>query len=600
MRNVIVRVENIFAAVATIALVVLPLADIVTHQFSNSGILGADPLIQHLALWVGMLGAALAARDGKLLALATGTMLPEGRVRHVARVCAAAAGAAVATIFAVGGVALVGVDRLFETRIGPDVPLWAVDAVFPFAFGLIALRLAWNASGSRIGRLAAASGIVAGYFVASHPASIAGDPAWPWLAALVVAAVLGAPIFALLGGAAMVLFLVQGSKPVVPLIAAYGQLTSSSLPAIPLFTLAGFLLAEGRSSDRLLRMFRALFGGVPGGTAVVTAALCAFFTTFTGGSGVTILALGGLLLPALLADGYRDRFSLGLITASGSLGLLFPPSMPLILYGIIAANAGIEDLFIGGLLPGLLMLALVAALGVREGLTIGARGTGFSPGEALASAWAAKWELLLPVVVLASLFGGFATLVQSAALAALFALVVQRFVHRDLSNGDVIRVVGDAVALIGGVLLILAVAVGLTNYLVDAEVPARLVDWTRAHIESPTMFLLALNVFLLVVGCVMDIYSAIVVVVPLIVPLASAFGIHPVHLGVIFIANLELGYLTPPVGLNLFLASYRFKRPLLEVARSVLPPLAILAGGVLLITYVPWLTLGLLRLFGRG
>ena len=325
-----------------------------------------------------------------------------------------------------------------------------------------------------------------------------------------------------------------------------------------------------------------------------------FFTAFTGGSGVTILALGGLLYPALVADRYRDRFALGLVTSAGSLGLLFPPSVPLILYGIIAQNVTIEDLFIGGFLPGCLMLGLLALLGVREGYKSGAERTPFRGREALAATWEAKWELLLPVIVLVSMFGGLATPVESAALAALFALIVQRFIHRDLkSNREVVRVVDNAVALIGGVLIILAVAVGFTNYLVDAQVPARLVEWTQAHVQSPLAFLLALNVFLLVVGCLMDIYSAIIVVVPLIIPLAAAFGIHPVHLGVIFIANLELGYLTPPVGLNLFLASYRFKRPMLEVAASALPMLAILAVGVLLITYVPWLTLGLLQLMGR-
>jgi tripartite ATP-independent transporter DctM subunit len=334
---------------------------------------------------------------------------------------------------------------------------------------------------------------------------------------------------------------------------------------------------------------------------VAAATLCAFFTLFTGGSGVTILALGGLLLPALLTEGYRERFSIGLLTASGSLGLLFPLSVPLILYGIVAQNVAIEDLFIGGLLPGLLLLGLIAALGVREAVRSKAARSPFRLREAAAGLWEAKWEFLLPVVVLIALLGGYATMSESAAIAALYALIVQRFIHRDLPSWrDVLKVSSDCVALVGGVLIILAVAVGLTNYLVNAQVPMLLIDWTQSHVQSKWVFLLCLNVFLLLVGTVMDIFSAIVVVVPLIIPLAQVFDINLVHLGVIFIANLELGYLHPPLGLNLLLASYRFKKPVLEVTWATLPMLGILAGGVLLITYVPWLTMGLLTWMGRG
>jgi tripartite ATP-independent transporter DctM subunit len=375
---------------------------------------------------------------------------------------------------------------------------------------------------------------------------------------------------------------------------------SPTLPAIPLFTLAGFILAEGHASGRLLRVFRSLFGWIPGGSAVVCAVLCSFFTAFTGGSGVTILALGGVLFPALLKDGYRERFALGLLTASGSLGLLLPPSLPLILYGVVA-QIPIEDLFIGGILPGILLTAMMAAWGVREGLVSGAGRQTFEVGEAMAALWAAKWELALPVVVLVAMFSGIATAVEAAALTACYALFAQSVIHRDVSiRRDLLRVLAECVGLIGGVLVILGVAVGLTSWMVGAQIPLRLVEFTRGHIDSRFMFLLALNLFLLVVGCLMEIFPAIVVVVPLILPLGVAFGIHPVHLGIIFVANLELGYLTPLVGLNILLASYRFKRPVLEVARAALPMGGILAIGVLLITYVPWLTLGILRMLGRA
>jgi C4-dicarboxylate transporter, DctM subunit len=418
-----------------------------------------------------------------------------------------------------------------------------------------------------------------------------GAAAWPGLVVLIVSAVCGMPIFGLLGGIAVFLFLAQGDSAATALIGSYDQLTSDGLAALPLFTLAGFLLAEGRSSDRLLRLFRAFFGWMPGGTAIIATTLCAFFTVFTGGSGVTILALGGLLLPALLADGYRPKFSLGLITAAGSLGLLFPPALPLILYGFIA-GVSISDLFIGGLLPGIVMLLFLSAWGVREAIIAKTLRSRFDGREAAAAFWEAKWELAMPVVILGSLLIG-ATPVQSSALAALFALIVQRFIHRDMKNfADVRRVMSDSISLVGGVLVILAVAVGLTNYMIDAQIPEAMLEWTRAHISSPGMFLLALNGVLLIVGCLMDIFSATVVVVPLITRIAQEFGIDPIHLGIIFVANLELGYLTPPVGLNLFVSSYRFNKPVLEVARATLPMLIILAIAVLLITYVPWLTTG--------
>jgi tripartite ATP-independent transporter DctM subunit len=332
---------------------------------------------------------------------------------------------------------------------------------------------------------------------------------------------------------------------------------------------------------------------------VVCAVLCAFFTAFTGGSGVTILALGALLFQALRHEGYGDRFSLGLLTGCGSLGLLFPPSLPIILYGIVG-NVPIENLFLGGILPGFLLLGLIAAWGIRQGIVSRAPRVPFRPGELARAAFEAKWELLLPVVVGVAIFGGFATIVEAAALTVLYTFAVECFVLRDLSvRRDLPRVLHQCVVLVGGVLVILGAAMGLSSYMVDAQVPARLVEWTQQHVHSPLVFLLALNVFLMVVGCLMDIFSAVVVVVPLIVPIAAVFDVHPVHLGIIFIANLELGYLTPPVGLNLFLASYRFNKPLLEVVRASMPLLLILLIGVLVITYVPALTTGILQWTGR-
>lgn len=603
MKALAVRAENLLAALAISGLMLLPLAEIFLRNVFHIVIPGAAPIAQNLTLWVGLLGAAIAAREGKLLTLATGEFLPKGIVENVALVVTGFVGAAVATLFLVGGVNFARTEYEAAEMIA-GVPMWIAVLVIPFAFGLIAVRLAWRAH-TWIGRALAALGIVAGWWLSQHLDVISGQALWPWFAVLGVAALLGAPIFALLGGVAMVGLLGQGMLPDLAVNAAHEQLTSSSagLATIPLFTLAGFLLAEGKSPERLLRMLRAWFGWIPGGTAIAAAALCAFFTLFTGGSGVTILALGGLLLPAMLKEGYRERFSIGLLTASGSLGLLFPLSVPLILFAIVVSAAGtpveMGNMFIGGVLPGVLMLVLVGLLGSREALRQRLQRLPFRLNEMLAATWEAKWELLLPVVVLGALIGNLAKTAELAPVAALYALIVQRFIHRDLkSNADVVRVMDDCVSLVGGVLLILCVAIGLTRYFVLIEVPEQLIAWTSAHVADRWVFLLCLNVFLLLVGTVMDIFSAIVVVAPLLLPLAAHFKIDPVHLGVIFVANLELGYLHPPLGLNLLLASVRFKKPVLEVMWATLPFLAILAGGVLLITYWDWLTLGILRMTG--
>jgi tripartite ATP-independent transporter DctM subunit len=542
------------------------------------------------------------------------------------------------------------IEREAGTNIGAGIQAWVAQIVLPITFALIAIRLVWrpgfnslspathvdthepeatdarlngsrsddsgarvkgsrsdarrsaSRSGERspwIDRGLASLGILAAVALIRIPSLIEGHSLWPIWVLIVAAAIAGTPLFAILGGAAALLFMRDGVTPATVLIETYSLSVSPTLPAIPLFTLAGFLLAEGHASERLLRVFRAWFGWIPGGTAVVCAVLCSFFTVFTGGSGVTILALGGVLFPALLKDGYREKFALGLLTASGSLGLLLPPALPLILYAVVA-QIPIEDIFIGGILPGILLTSMVAAWGVREGIQSGAGRYPFRAGEAGASLWAAKWELAIPVLVLVAMFSGLATAVESAALTALYALIVQAAIHRDLSlRSDLPRAFTECVTVIGGVLIILGVAQGFTSYLVGAQVPAMLVEWVRGHIVSRLTFLLVLNLFLLAVGWLMEIFAAIVVVVPLIVPLGAAFGIHPVHLGIIFIANLELGFLTPLVGLNIFLASYRFKRPVLEVCAAALPMMAILGAGVLVITYIPWLTTGLLAMLGR-
>jgi TRAP-type C4-dicarboxylate transport system permease large subunit/TRAP-type C4-dicarboxylate transport system permease small subunit len=552
------------AVAALAAMVALPLIEAAARKLIGVGIPGSSVFVQHLTLWVAFLGAALAAREKPAKSLA-----------NAVAACATA-------LLARASLDLTVLEREAATELPLSIPVWVALAVLPISFALIAARLVWSSAESWTGRIPALVGLAVGLVIGQYPQLLEGRAAWPGLVLIVIGTLAGGPIFAALGGSAVLLFLIEGIPAAAVPAETYRLAVSPTLPAIPLFTLAGFLVAQGDASKRLLRVFRAFLGWLPGGTAVVVAVLCAFFTVFTGGSGVTILALGGLLFQAMQSDGYRENFSLGLLTASGSLGLLFAPALPLILYGIVA-EIPIRDLFIGGLVPGVLMLVLVAGWGVWEGFRRGGSRQKFEWRETGTALWIAKWEIVLPFLVLGAIFSGLATLVEVSAMTAFYAFVVQCFIHRDLRiRKDLFRVTGECIVF------------------VDAQVPDRMLAWAKDSIASPLLFLLALNVFLLVVGCLMDIFSAIVVVVPLIVPMGLAFGIDPIHLGIIFVANLELGYLTPPVGLNLFLASYRFERPLLKIWRAAIPMLVILGIGVLLITYMPSLTLGLLELVGRG
>jgi C4-dicarboxylate transporter, DctM subunit len=596
VKRALAWLEDGVVAVLLLALVALPASAFLGRLMFGSAWSAAIPLAQHANLLLAFAGAVLAAREKKLLRLAGVEFLERSpRLRPFLPLGAWIA-CAVTGLLANASWQLVLLEREFPTYIAGLFPLWPLLCVLPFAFLAMGVRLALGGEIPRWARVLALVALAAGAGFGGEP--LLGVSARLPIALLLVSAVLGAPLYVALGGAALFLFAAQGSPgdpypgSAVP-IEMLQLATSPFLPAIPLFTLAGLLLTEG-AARRLLDVFRAFFGWLPGSTAVVCALLCAFFSIFTGGSGVTILALGGLLFQALKADGYREDFALGLVTGSGALGNLLPPALPLILFGI-AAQIPIEELFRGGILPGLLTIGLVALYGMRAGVSARVPRTPFRVRTALAALWQAKLELALPVVTLALLMSGKATLLEAAAGTVLYALVVQMLVHREVRPGDLPRILREAGALVGGVLVILCAAKGLSSYFVDAQVPTRLLEWVQGQVDSPWAFLLALNGFLLVVGCFLDIYSATFVVVPLLLELGRAYGIDPVHLGILFIANLELGYLTPPVGLNLFLASYRFQRPLLVVARASVPMMLILAFGVLLITYVPWLTTALAR-----
>ena len=599
------EVENLLVSLALAALVLLPLGEIVLRKVFQTGISGATAFQQHLTLLIGLLGGALAAREGRLLTLSTLMDFLKGQGQVFARVFSSAFAAGISVFLCVAAAQLVQTEKEAGKILAYGIPLWTIQLVMPLSFGVIALRLLWRAAESWRGRLVAlllAGGVV---WTGLRPPIAPDTLVLPALLTLLLAVVLGAPIFVLLGGAALILFWGQDLPIASISLTHYSMVTNPTLPTVPLFTLAGYFLAEGGASKRLIRVFQALFGQFRGGPAIVTVLACAFFTSFTGASGVTILALGGLLMPVLMGAGYSERSTLGLLTGSGGLGLLFPPSLPLILYAIVASlnKAGgvtIEKMFLGGLGPGLLLVAMAAGLGIRLGPKEEAGPPAFDRGEAGRAIWAAKWELLLPVVALVALFGGFATPVEAAAVTALYAFVVETFVYHDFKRArEIPRVMADCGLLVGGVLLILGVALGFSNYLIDAQIPTHAAEWVTGAVKSKYAFLLAVNLCLLVVGCVMDVYSAIVVVVPLIVPLGLAYGIDPIHLGIIFLANMELGLLTPTVGINIFLSSYRFGKPVLQVSRAVIPMQCMLVIGVLLITYLPPLTTLLPRWFGR-
>jgi len=597
IREYINRSENILTVGVFSILAIFPAVEIITRILGRPGIPASPILVQHMTLWIGFVGAVLATRQNKLLSLTRDPLFSPDSVFSNGRWIAKNISFVIIGALFWGSIRLVMIEYDYPIQISPGVYRWFIQLIMPIGFLLIAFQILLKSSKEKLFRILML--LIGILFVVIGNNDLFRDSVyflWISIGFILFSMFYGTPIFIGLGGLA-VLFFWHDYTPISAISAeTYRIVVSPTLPTIPLFTLAGYILAESRSSERIFYLFRAAFGWVPGGTPIVIVFLCGFFTALTGGSGVAILALGGLLFPLLKKEGYSELFSLGLITLAGSLGLLFPPSLPLIIYGV-TARVSIKDLFIGGLVPGIIIALVIAGYSIFQGYSQHVERQSLDIQKIIKELKNSFWEVIIPILILFGVFGGYTTLVETAASVVIYVLLVEVFVYKDLKFNDMPRIVLDCATLIGGVLIILGVAMGFTSYLVDAQIPMLLMDWVEQNISSKYVFLLLLNILLLVVGCLMDIFSAIIIIVPLITPLISLFpDIHPVHLAVIFIANLELGYLTPPVGMNLFLSAYRFEKDMPTVYKATLPFFLLSVLIVLAITYIPIISLGLLKL----
>jgi tripartite ATP-independent transporter DctM subunit len=614
------RFENLLNNLILLLLALLPLAEILLRELFSSGIPSVFSYVYHLVLLLTFLGGALTAREESHLAISAGAQLLPPSWKRRSGVINGHLAVAVITAVMWSSVSFLFLAFDSGMRVG-FIPQRLFIAVMPVSFLLIAVRFAVKSPRGVGSKLFVLLGFVTGTLLAYQSVYnlvFIIDPMYPplydrlmdlWstalpplmlplLAVLVVSAFFGNPIFVVLGGAAYLLFIRSGGALESVPNEAYTMLISETIPVIPLFTLAGFILSESNAGERLVRLFRGLFGWVPGGEIIAAVLVSTFFTTFTGASGVTILALGGVLYVVLHKEGhFGDDFTSGFLTAAGSVGFLFPPSLPIILYAVVA-QISVVDMFVGGFVPGIIVMGAMMAIGVYVASRNKVPKVPFRGREIVLGLKQCLGELLLPVFIILFYFGGVMTLLETSAFAVVYVFIVEVFIYREVKIRQMPSIGLKALPIIGGVLVILAMSRGLSYYFIDANVPVMLTEWIEGHISSKFVFLILLNLALIITGCFMDIFSAIMVVAPLVIPVGEIFGIHPVHLGIIFLANLELGFMTPPVGLNLFLASYRFDKPLTRIYRNVVPFFLLQFGAVLVITYVPQFTTFLLEIAG--
>jgi tripartite ATP-independent transporter DctM subunit len=572
----------------------------------------------HLFLAVGFFAAMLTAQSGEHISITAVQYIRNDKVKRILECISALVAVFILSILALNCVSFIKYGLM-----GKPVS-FLTDRVFavamPLGYAVMALRFALKFRSWR-GRVLAFAAILLG--IAAALPAIAKllwgfeppEPFYSWvndlydaakfirfpvILFLIAAALTGVPIFAAIGGIALIMLQAAGLEPEAVSIQIYSALTETDIIAIPLFTLTGFFLSESKAGERLVRTFRYFFSWLPGGMIIATVIICAFFTSFTGASGVTILALGGILFTILTENKYTERFSIGLLTSTGGIGLMFPPSLPIILVAStsntilhfmnITSHYSIIHFFLGGLIPGILLVLAMIAAGIFASVKVKIPVETFDAKKALDSLKESYLEILLPVILILGYFTGLITLVEASALSVLYVVIVEVFINKDIAIAGMPKVFAKAVPIIGGVLAILAMAKALSYAIIDSRLPEYFVFWMQNAVKSKYVFLLLLNLALLVVGCLMDIFSAILVTLPLIVPLGHAYGIDPIHLGIIFIMNLEVGFLTPPVGLNLFLASYRFEKPFAQICRNVLPFLIVQFAIVLLVTYIPLLS----------
>ena len=594
MNNNLNKAINALCLFLFLILISFPIFQILSRYISFFSIPASQEIVQHMTLWIGFVGAVIAARSNKLLSVVREPVFRSAKKISLTQFLVHIFSVSIVFVLSVSYLKMIQIGIQYPENIAPFIPTWVAQSIIPLGLILIWYQMILTSSSDLKYKLFLAIFSIIPTIVLYFWQFPLANPLLLWTKVIfaVVLVAFGLPIFVLLASLSIFFFLSEPSDwatnfDLISTISdsAYRIVVSPTLAAIPIFTLAGYILAESKISERLINFFKSSVGWIPGSTVLIVVLLCAFFTALTGGSGVTILALGAILYPILIHDGYSERFSLGIITTAGSLGLLFPPSLPAIIYSVTAGINPLE-LFRQAFIPAIFLMSIMFFYGLYK-RPKARKIEKFDLSKALNSANIAKWEIAIPILIILSLFTGFATLVESAALLVLYVISVELFIYKDISMKDLPKIVINCATLVGGVLIILGFAMGFTGYLVDAQIPLKILNYVQSTISSKIIFLLALNILLLIVGCLMDVFSAIIVVVPLIAPLATYFGIDPFHLAIIFIANLELGYITPPVGMNLYLSSYRFEKDMPTIYNATLPFFFIRLIGVLLITYIP-------------